>query len=305
MKSEKDQFKLLEHLRPVHLVTALALYLLGAGLSHYLGARFDPGVFLLGMIWLVLLLEGVFFLGDYFQTPFQAAVFPLQGVGEAARNERQFQPDVILLYTALGLLCGTAALTAVLVFNKLLDPAVFGLMAIYFLLLGLLILPGLNLCDSGIGEFATSLGLVVFPPALAFLPQYGSFHLYLMLSVFPLFPLHLALVLSLKLRSYAADIQKEQRTLLVRIGWKKGIFLHNLLVLSGFLLFGSAILFGLPLRIVGPVFIALLPASYLVWYYSRLEGGAPVRWPLIISLAVVAFSLPVYLLSFAAWIYLS
>jgi len=277
--------------------------LLGAGLSHYLGARFKPGVFLLGMIWLVLVLEGVFFLGDYFQAPFQAAVFPLQEVRRMSRNDRPLQPDVILLYVALGLLSGAAALTTVLVLNKLMEPAVYGLMAIHFLLLGALTLPGLNLSGSGIGEFATSLSLIVFPPALAFLPQYESFHLYLSLSVFPLFPLHLALVLSLRLRSYAADVLNKQRTLLVRIGWKKGIFLHNLLILSGFLLFGSALLFGIPLRIVGPVFVALLPAAYLVWYYSGLEGGAPVRWPLLISLAVVVFSLPVYLLLFAAWIY--
>jgi len=297
-KSSKD----LNHLRPVHLLTALALYLTGAGLAHYLGARFETGIFLLGLLWLLLVLEGIFFLGDYFQVPFQAAVFPLDGSGQSSRNISGSDQDSLLLYASLGLLTGAAVMTVMLVINQVIGPAMYGLMGLIFLLLALLVLPGLNLESSGLAEFFTSLSLVVLPPALGFLPQYGSFHRYLYLAVFPLFPLHLALILTLRLRSFAGDLRGQQRTLLVRIGWKKGVFIHNLLVLSGFLLFGSALLFGLPIRIAGPVFIALLPAGYLVWYYAGLEKGAPMRWPLIIPLSLTIFSLPVYLLLFAAWI---
>jgi 1,4-dihydroxy-2-naphthoate octaprenyltransferase len=301
--TDKDRFRLLEHLRPMHLLTALALYLLGAGLAHYLGARFEIGLFSLGLVWLALFLEGFFFLGDYLQAPFQESVFPLQPADRIPGEARDPGSGLVLLYSALGLLTGTAALTAALVVNSLLTAPAYGLMALYFSLMGALIVPGLQLDRTGLGEFAVSLCLVVFPPALAFLPQYGGFHRYLLMAVFPLFPLHLALILSLRLRSYAEDLQAMRRTLLVRTGWKKGVFLHNLLVLSGFLLFGSAVLFGLPLRIAGPVFSALIPAAYLVWYYSGLERGAPARWPLIITLALVVFTLPVYLLLFAAWIY--
>ncbi|MEJ2412351.1 MAG: hypothetical protein P8Y34_05060 [Anaerolineales bacterium] len=299
---DRKSSKLLDHLRPVHLLTALALYLTGAGLAHYLGARFETGIFLLGLLWLLLVLEGIFFLGDYFQVPFQAAVFPLDGSGQSSRNISGSDQDSLLLYASLGLLTGAAVMTVMLVINQVIGPAMYGLMGLIFLLLALLVLPGLNLESSGLAEFFTSLSLVVLPPALGFLPQYGSFHRYLYLAVFPLFPLHLALILTLRLRSYAGDLRGQQRTLLVRIGWKKGVFIHNLLVLSGFLLFGSALLFGLPIRIAGPVFIALLPAGYLVWYYAGLEKGAPVRWPLIIPLSLTIFSLPVYLLLFAAWI---
>lgn len=301
--TEKDRFRLLEHLRPMHLLTALALYLLGAGLAHYLGARFKISLFSLGLVWLILLLEGFFFLGDYLRVPFQESVFPLQPADRPPGENRDPGGGVELLYSALGLLTGAAALTAALVTNSQLPAAVYGLMVLYFLLHGALVLPGLHLDRSGLGEFAVSLSLVVLPPALAFLLQYGSFHLYLLLAVFPLFPLHLALILSLRLRSYADDLQTMRRTLLVRTGWKKGVFLHNLLILSGFLLFGVAVLFGLPFRIAGPVFSALIPAAYLVWYYAGLERGAPARWTLILTLALVVFTLPVYLLLFASWIY--
>lgn len=303
MEDRPSSIPLLEHIRPLHLLTALALYALGAGLARYLGARVMPDPFLLPALWMVSLLEGFFFLGDYFQTPFQGPVFPLQG-GQASRTDEQSSAqDPLLLYTALALFCGTAVLTVLLAASSDLPPAGFGLMGGYFLVLAALTLPRLAVDTSGLGEFATTLCLVIFPPALAFLALYGDLHRYLMLAVFPLFPLHLALVLSLRLRSYPADLRRERKTLLVRIGWTRGIFLHNLLLLSGFLLFGAAALFGLPIRIAGPVFIALLPAAYLVWYYGALETGAPVRWGQILSLSLAAFLLPLYLLLFGAWIY--
>ncbi len=301
--TDREKLHFLRHLRPVHLLTALALYLTGAGLARYLGARFSGNLFLLGALWLISCLEGFFFLGDYIQFPFQGAVFPLTGTGEFDQEEASSSPDELLLYTALTLLSSAAALTTVLAARGALSSAVGWLLAAYFLLLGLIILPGLAVDASGIGEFASSLSLVIFPPALAFLTQYGDFHRYLTLAVFPLFPLHLALILSLRLRSYPADLHRDRKTLLVRMGWTKGVFLHNLLVLSGFLLFGAALLFGLPLRFGGPVFLTLLPAGYLVWYYANLERGAPARWTMILALSLSVFFLPVYLLLLAVWLY--
>jgi 1,4-dihydroxy-2-naphthoate octaprenyltransferase len=110
-------------------------------------------------------------------------------------------------------------------------------------------------------------------------------------------------VLTLGLRSYPTDVRLANTTLMVRLGWIKGVFLHNLLLLSGFLLFGVAILFDLPVRIAGPVFTALAPAGYLIWIYAGLERGTPVRWPLIISLSLSTFFIPVYLITFTTWIF--
>lgn len=301
--TDREEIHLLAHLRPMHLLTALGLYLTGAGLARYLGARIGMGSFLVGMAWLLFSLSGIFFLGDYFRTPFQRPIFPLSDDADHKLISSREKPQVGVLYIAVALLTAAAALTALLAVRHRLSPAVSGLMAVFFLLLGAQVLPGLSLEVSGMGEFATSLSLVLFPPALAFTMLYGGFHRYLSLAVFPLFPLHLALVLTLRLRSYAADLQSGRKTLLVRIGWVRGVYLHNLLILSGFLLFGAALLFGLPLRLAGPVFITLLPAGYLIWYYSGLERGAPVHWILIVTLALIVFYLPLYLLLFSVWIY--
>jgi 1,4-dihydroxy-2-naphthoate octaprenyltransferase len=182
-------------------------------------------------------------------------------------------------------------------------PTVGAVLLGYFIFSTLVVTPGLNLRYSSIGEFMISICLVAFPPALSFFTQYGEYHRFLSLGIFPLFPLHLALILTLRLRSYPEDFRADRKTLMVRLGWERGIFLHNLLLLSAFLLFGAAMLFGLPLRIAGPVFLTLIPAGILIRIYSGLEHGAPVRWPLIIFLALVVFFLPVYLIAFTAWIF--
>jgi hypothetical protein len=89
--------------------------------------------------------------------------------------------------------------------------------------------------------------------------------------------------------------------MLVRLGWVQGIFIHNLLVLGGFLVFGLSAFFGTPLRIIGPVFFVLPIGFLLIWYLSRLKDGAPVRWKLIIPLSLVEFFLPLYLLVYSLW----
>jgi 1,4-dihydroxy-2-naphthoate octaprenyltransferase len=293
----------LVHLRPLHLLTALALYLVGAGLARYLGARLQWGLFLGMLIWLVCILEGFFLLGDYVGSSFLDAVIPFKRENRPVRVEPRESSLEILLYAALALLTTAAALTVLLIIRQRLSPGVYWLMGGFFCLLSVSSLPGIPLDTSGIGEFAASISLVVFPPAIAFFTLYGGYHRYLTLVAFPLFPIHLALILTLHLRSFPDDLRKRRKTLLVRIGWVRGIFLHNLLLLSGFLLFGTALLFGLPIRIGGPVLIALIPAGYQVWYYNGLEGGAPVRWPLLISLSLTNFFIPVYLLLFSSWIY--
>jgi hypothetical protein len=89
---------------------------------------------------------------------------------------------------------------------------------------------------------------------------------------------------------------------LVRLGWQRGIYLHNLMVLSGFLLFGVALIFGMPFRLILPVFFTLPAVGYLILYLSSLQDGAPVRWPLITLLSLVIFYLPVYLITYTVWI---
>lgn len=301
--TERIKTDLFRHIRPIHLLTALVLYLAGAGLARYLGARLDFTVFGLGLSWLLCLYLGVFLLGDYFGISFEAPILPARSTGGSSESQDQSSSSSLLLFGALALLSAAGVLTILMRFSGEITPAVAVVLAGCFGCSTIVVMPGLKIKYSGIGEFIIPICLVVFPPALSFLTQYGEFHRFLSLSIFPLFPLHLALILTLRLRSYPEDYRLDRKTIMVRLGWVKGIFLHNLLLLSAFFLFGAAMLFGMPMRLIGPVFLALIPAGYLIWIYSGLEGGAPVRWSLIIFLTLIVFFLPIYMITFTAWIF--
>lgn len=297
--TETRKLDLVQHIRPLHLMTLIVLYFLGIGFGRYLGQRIDLASLLIGLLWILTLSIGLNFLGDYFQTPFDWGwVRKEQGENDTQEKDR----DEVLLYISVASLAVGAVLTVILGISGSLSLSSGLVMASYFLLYCLIIIPGISLDLSGIGEFFTSIILVVLPPAIGYLLQAGDFHRFLYLGIFPLFPLHLAMILVLRLKTYPVDIRKDRKTLLVRLGWQRGVYLHNLMVLSGFLLFGVALIFDMPFRLVLPVFFTLPVAGYLIWYLSNLEDGAPVRWPLITLLSLVIFFLPVYLITFTVWI---
>ena len=297
--TETRKLDLVQYVRPLHLMTLIVLYFLGVGFGRYLGQRIHLAPLLIGLLWVLTLSLGLNFLGDYFLTPFdRGKVRKEQAKVDSQGKDR----DEVLLYISVASLAVSAVLAVILGVSGSLSLSTGLVLGIYFLLYCLLIIPGVSLDLSGVGEFFTSIILVVLPPAIGYLLQAGEFHRFLYLGIFPLFPLHLAMILVLRLKTYPADIRKDRKTLLVRLGWQRGVYLHNLMVLSGFILFGVALIFGMPFRLILPVFFTLPVAGYLIWYLSSLKDGAPVRWPLITLLSLVIFFLPVYLITFTVWI---
>jgi len=299
--TETKKLDLIQYIRPLHLMTLIVLYTLGVGFGRYLGVGIDLVPLVIGLLWLLALSIGLNFLGDYFQVPFDRGLVRKERIEENHQDQSDNKNEV-LLYIAAACLAVAAVLTLILGIDGDLSLSGGLVMASYFLIYSLLIIPGVSLDQSGIGEFFTSIILVVLPPAIGYLLQSGEFHRFLYLGIFPLFPLHLAMILVLRLKTYSVDVRKNRKTLLVRLGWQRGIYLHNLMVLSGFLLFGLALVFGMPFRLMLPVFFTLPVAGYLIWYLSSLQDGAPVRWPLITLLTLTNFFLPVYLITFTVWI---
>ena len=300
--TETRNLNLVQHIRPLHLMTLVVLYSLGVGFSRYLGQRILPGPILIGLFWVLALSIGLNFLGDYFNTPFDRGLIIKESAGKDPQDHSQDNKDEVNLYISVACLAVGAVLTVILGISGYITLSSGLVMASYFLLYSLLVIPGMSLDQSGIGEFFTSVVLVVLPPAIGYLLSAGEFHRFLYLGIFPLFPLHLGMILVLRLKTYPEDVRKARKTLLVRLGWQRGIYLHNLMVLSGFLLFGVALIFGMPFRLILPVFFTLPAVGYLILYLSRLEDGAPVRWPLITLLSLVIFYLPVYLITYTVWI---
>ena len=298
---ERRNLDFLGHIRPIHLLTTTGLFLFGTGLSRYLGERVDFVVFSLGLFWLISIQLGFFFLSDFFETPFDIGLYNRLPPETPRKQNKGSNWRDLPLYTSLVLLTTTAVLTIIIGINGSLSISSGLIMVFFFSGFCALVIPGLSLEKTGIGEIVTSIILVLCPPALAFLLQFGEFHPFLVYGVIPIFPLHVAMIIILRLVSYREDLRLMKKNLLVRIGWIRAVFLHNILVFCGFLFYGFGLLFGFPFYIIGNVFIALPAGIYLVWYLSHLENGAPVRWSVIISLSLIIFFLPLYLITYSTW----
>jgi 1,4-dihydroxy-2-naphthoate octaprenyltransferase len=161
--------------------------------------------------------------------------------------------------------------------------------------------PPVRLVSSGYGELTTSIVVAVLVPALAFLLQVGELHRLVAMTTTPLVFLHLAMMLAFELPDYALDLKFEKLTLMVRLGWERGMTLHNLLILSAFVLLALALIFGLPTAVALPAFLILPLGLFQIWYMTRIAAGAKPHWNILGLMAVLLFGLTAYMLAFAFW----
>jgi 1,4-dihydroxy-2-naphthoate octaprenyltransferase len=88
---------------------------------------------------------------------------------------------------------------------------------------------------------------------------------------------------------------------MVRLGWERGMMLHNILILVGYLLIGLAMLFGFPTSVALPALLALPLGLFQIWYMSRIGAGSKPNWQVLGWLAVLVFGVTTYLLTFSFW----
>ncbi len=89
---------------------------------------------------------------------------------------------------------------------------------------------------------------------------------------------------------------------MVRIGWERGIPLHNILILAFYLLIGVAVLTGLPWSLSWPVLLTLPVGLFLIWQMLQLAAGAKPRWKLLRYTAVGLLVVILYLYMLGLWI---
>ncbi len=289
--------------RPLFLLGAILLYALGGGIAHYLGAEINWSLYLLGQVWVTLLQLSTHYLNEYYdmpadinnpnRTPFSGGSGAV-GPGKLSRNTA--------LYAAITCLAFAASVTVIIIQSGALIPEMLLVMVLIFLGAFFYSVPPVRLESSGYGELTTSIIVANLVPWLAFLLQKGEFHRLLAMSTFPLTTLHLAMMLAFELPDYANDIKYEKRTLMVRVGWRRGMVLHNLLILSSYLLLGMAMVFGMPLAIGLPAFMTLPLGMLQIWQMRRIADGAPPNWRTLTLIAVLLFGITAYLLAYAYWI---
>jgi 1,4-dihydroxy-2-naphthoate octaprenyltransferase len=288
--------------RPLFLLGGFLLFALGAGIARYLGAAIDWGIYFLGQAIVTSLQLSAQYLNEYFDSPADQANKNrnMFSGGSGAVGPGKISRTTVLLaaLTALTVFC---ALIVLLIANQKLSPIMLLLLVISFLGALFYSTPPVNLAGSGYGELTTSILVANLVPAFAFLLQFGEFHRLVAMSTFPLTALHLAMMLGFEFPDYASDTKFGKNTLLVRMGWEKGMVLHNILIASAYLLFILAAIFGLPISIVLPAFLPLPLALLQIWLIRRIAAGARPNWQNLTLTSVVLFASEAYLLTFAFW----
>lgn len=284
--------QLLRIAHPWMLLAGVLFYALGGGIAHYLGISLNWGVYSVGQVCILLLQLSGYFLEEYFSLPPFAASIK----GQPALLTRPNILAVAATFLTIG-----AALTVLLLAQRVLNPAAFLILGLAFLLAMVYALPPVRLGSLGYGELAVSILLANLAPALAFLLQAGELHRLLALITFPLTLLFLAFFLAVSLQSYAADMKVDRKTMLTRLGWQRGMSIHNLLILAGFLVMGFASVMGLPWGLTWPGLLGLPVGIFQIWQMSSISNGAKPRWRLLAITAAATLALTAYFLNLALW----
>lgn len=288
--------------RPVSLLVGTLLYVLGAGIARYLGTGIDWNVLFVGLLWLLMLQLSTHFLFDYFIDP-QTRIRDYKSVfkaGSGALGPGKL-PRPVALWGSLVFLTIAASFTVLLLQSANMSPATIAILVLLVLGVFVYTTPPMRVASSGYGELLLSIFLAIAFPAWAFLLQVGDFHRLLPMSSFPLAALFLAMVITFDLQDFAKDVKYENKTLLVRMGWRDGMILHNLLILSAYLLIILAILFGLPPAIGLPAMIPLPLAALQIWTITRISAGAKPNWRTLQLTGLTLFVATTYLFTYAFW----
>ena len=291
-------------IRPLFILTSVLLYLLGVSIAHYLSGQINWSAFIFGLIWILLVMVGTQCLNEFFDPGLgiENSVVkhtPFSGVTGAIGKDKLPRPAAFWV----GMTCYaiTASLSVLILQNSNLNQPVVFLLGVIILGELLFALPPVRLVTSGYGELVMSIINAGLVPAIAYLMQGNDFHRLLAMIAFPLTVLYLSMLLALEFPDYASDIKQAKRSMLIRIGWQRGMLVHNALILISYALFAIAFLLGLPFIVGWPIIFAIPVGLYQILIMIRIADGAKPNWNLLILVSISTFGLAAYILTFAFW----
>lgn len=109
------------------------------------------------------------------------------------------------------------------------------------------------------------------------------------------------MLLALQIPAYAADTKYSRRTLMIRMGWQRGMVFHNILILTSFLLLVMAALWGFPWSITWPALLPLPLGLYQIFQMRAIANGVKPNYRALTAGALALFAAMAYLLTFAFW----
>jgi 1,4-dihydroxy-2-naphthoate octaprenyltransferase len=303
-------------IRPWFLVGGFILYALGAGISQYLGTTINWQLYTLGQVWITSMQLAAHLLNEYFdfrvdrenpnRTLFSGGSGLLRDRGDLQpsdddENQDRYLSKEIALYAAY-IALGINAVFTIFLFQSLgWNSNILILIALIYFGSVFYSVPPIRLISTGYGELTTSLIVTNLVPAFAFLLQSDGWHRLLPMSTFPLTVLHVAMMISFELPDIFVDKKYGKYTLLVRLGWEKGMVFHNLLIMSAYLFLGLALIFGLPTTVSLPAFLTLPLGLFQIWYMQRIGSGVKPNWTISGLVSITLVGLTAYLLAFGFW----
>lgn len=284
-----------------NLLAGALLYVLGAGIVVYRGDLFDWRNFWLGLALVVLLQLSCSYLTTYY-TRLQSPLLDRAADSEDSSGDGIPLSRGMLLLLAISTLTAGAMVTVSLLAVDAITPAVVLVLGLAFILAFAYAVPPFRLVYTGYGELVMAILLTNLVPALGYLLQAGEMTSLLGTLTFPLTALYLAMLLALSLESYYADIKAGKQTLMIRLGWQRGMFLHNVLILIAYLLIGIGMLLSMAWALTWPRLLTLPIGLFQFWQIWQISNGGKTRWKLLRITAIATFAITVYLQAFTLWV---
>jgi 1,4-dihydroxy-2-naphthoate polyprenyltransferase len=293
----------LRYARPIMLVAGVLFFVLGTGIAKYLGQPINWGRFWIGLGLVVMLQLMGYFLKAYYDMDYIENLLRRMTPEERDERklaERELPRQQIMLMAASAMAVG-AMMIALLITQNAVNSAVLIFIVLAFLLAYFYAVPPLRLAYNGYGELAEAILVANLFPGLAFLLQTGELHRLLAMMTFPLLVIFLATRLALSLERYPYNLRDGQKTMMVTLGWQRGMRLHNWLVPVAYLLVGLAFTQGLPWALTWPGLLTVPIGILEVIQIIRIAAGASPSWRLLNFTALTLLGLTGYFISLAFW----
>lgn len=288
--------------RPFFLLGGIVLYALGAFIARYEGLPIDWQRYVLGQLLVTGLQLMTHYLNEYWDVEAdrlnRARTFFSGGSGVLPSGALSRET---VLAAALICLAVSSVLAALLLWQYRPAPGVWIILALAFVGAFFYSTPPLTLSNTGLGEITASLVVAGLVPAFAQALQTGQVSELTLVTTAPLVALCYAMLLAFEMPDFLSDEAAGKRTVLVRLGRRRGMLLHNLVLLLGVGLVFWGVLFGLPPRVA---YWLITAAPLVAWQFlsvRRLQQGEPVSFAVLTFGAVALFALAAYVLALGYW----
>lgn len=286
-----------------YLILVSLTYGLGISISHYLGNTIRWIPFLNGILWLIGIVSSAFYFREYFRRRFIDGV-RTKLIIDNDENVPLQEINILKLYFFIGITWLAVSLIPLtnLVIREGINALVLVIMILHMGLTYLITIFPDYLSKSGLLEFINAIMVANLVPAMAYTLQSNELHWLLLPLTFPLMFFFFALFIILNLRECERNEQAFFQSLINYLGIEKIAYLHNLLIVFGYLIMITGFLYQVQWKLIWPQLMTLPIGAIQIWQINQIsKGGKNTISPLVIN-AIATAVLTTYFLLLTLWL---